>query len=96
MNIANELGKIEVADDVIARIANLAASQCEGIKSMTKNVRVTNKEDQLIIDLYVAIKFGMPIEKTAKALIDAVRKSVYDFTGLEPTVVNVTVEGIEL
>lgn len=113
MDIVNELGKIRVADDVIARVAGISASQCTGIVGMaskratdgivellgmdniTKGIRVSNKSDQLTIDLYVIIKFGMSIEQTARAVIDTVRRDVRELTGLEPTTVNVIVEGIE-
>jgi uncharacterized alkaline shock family protein YloU len=113
MDIVNELGKIKIADEVIARIAGISASQCDGIVGMaskratdgivellgmeniTKGIRVNNKEDQLTIDLYVVIKFGMSIEQTAQAVMDKVRNDIKELTGLEPTTVNVIVEGIE-
>jgi uncharacterized alkaline shock family protein YloU len=66
-----------------------------GMENITKGIRVNNKEDQLTIDLYVVIKFGMSIEQTAQAVMDKVRNDIKELTGLEPTTVNVIVEGIE-
>lgn len=66
-----------------------------GLDDMTKGIRVANKKDQLSIDLHIIAQFGVAIPEIARAVMAKVRDDMVYFTGLEPTAINVIVEGIE-
>lgn len=63
---------------------------------LTKGIRVSSKEDLLVIDLHVILEYGVRISVVAENIIDRVRFNVEKFTGLKVGKININVQGIRV
>lgn len=104
-------GKVVIAEDVVAAIAGIAASEVEGLGGMKSSVsegivgifggRQKGVETKLTngtvtIDLNVAISYGQPIREVAKKIQERVKSEVEEMSGLQVEQVNIHVRKIEL
>ena len=99
---------ITYADEVIAIIAGLAASEVEGVagmvsvnsglkgkyKNVTRGVRVEVGTEEVSIDLYLNVEYGTPIPRAAHDAQESVKKSIESMTGLHVVRVDVHVLGV--
>ncbi|HLS06893.1 MAG TPA: Asp23/Gls24 family envelope stress response protein [Bacillota bacterium] len=67
-----------------------------GKKTHSKGVKVELTDNGVMIDLYVTIKFGIPIRQTAETLQKNVKQALKNMTALETKVINVHVLAIEV
>ncbi|HPU58816.1 MAG TPA: Asp23/Gls24 family envelope stress response protein, partial [Candidatus Avimonas sp.] len=74
----------------------------QGIRSLISRrtyaddgVRVRSQGDKLIIDLHICVIFGVNISAIAKSIVNKVRYTVEQATGLEVKKVNVFVDGMK-
>ena len=58
-------------------------------------VRVRNEGDRLVVDIHIEVVFGMNISAIAKSIVNKVRYTVEEATGLTVKKVNVFVDGIQ-
>lgn len=58
-------------------------------------VHVRNEGDQLVVDIHIEVVFGMNIAAIAKSIVNKVRYTVEEATGLTVKKVNVFVDGIQ-
>lgn len=65
-------------------------------ENLAKGVKVTVVEEGIIIDLYVIIQFGTKISVVAQNIIDKVKYTVENQTGLKVTKVNLNIEGVRV
>ncbi len=63
---------------------------------LTKGIRVSSKDDLLVIDLHVILEYGVRISVVAENIIDRVRFNVEKFTGLKVGKININVQGIRV
>lgn len=105
-----DASEVEISQDVLVGIAQLALDGIEGIRSVAppsrvgeilggrraKGIQIQRDGDALIVDLVVAVAYGFEIPKLAKEAQREVREAVASMTGLSVRSVNVTVEGIDL
>ena len=82
--------------EVVAIIAGLAANEVEGIAGMcnvsgsimsknrnvTKGVKVEVGTEEVAVDLYVIVEYGIPIQRAAGEAQENVRKAIESMTGL--------------
>ncbi|WP_317856357.1 Asp23/Gls24 family envelope stress response protein [Chakrabartyella piscis] len=101
-------GFIEISDEVIAAIAVTAALEVEGVcgnptkgfaellgkKAYTKCVRIAREDDEMEIDLDLIVKFGVKVQVVAAEVQKSVKSSMETMTGMQVSVVNVSVSGI--
>lgn len=103
-------GTITYANDVVAIIAGVAASEVEGIagmcsgggisdvfgrnKNITKGVKVEIGTEEASVDLYVIVEYGTPIQTAALDVQENVRKAIETMTGLHVVRVDVHVQGV--
>jgi uncharacterized alkaline shock family protein YloU len=59
-------------------------------------VQVHIDEDQIIVDLYVVLEYGVPIAAVARNIMSGVRFSVEKAVGVPITGVNVHVQGLHM
>ncbi len=100
---------IVYANEVVAIIAGVAASEVEGIagmvnvpsgnllgknRSVTKGVKVETGTEEASVDLYVTVEYGTPIQKAAQDAQESVRKAIEAMTGLHVVRVDVHVQGV--
>lgn len=109
MTAQEDLGDIKINNDVVAKIASLAAIEVEGIislagkyslaemwgrKDIDKGIAVEITEGAAEIDIEVNVEYGIDIYKAAHLLQKTVSDSVERMTGLRVDKVNVSVRGI--
>lgn len=100
---------ITYANEVVASIAGVAASEVEGIASMcnvsgsilskknnnvTKGVKVEIGTEEASVDLYVIVEYGTPIQKAGQDAQENVRRAIESMTGLHVVRVDVHVQGV--
>ena len=60
-----------------------------------EGVRVRTEGDRLVVDIHIEVVFGMNISAIAKSIVNKVRYTVEEATGLTVKKVNVFVDGIQ-
>ncbi len=108
--IATQNGNINISEEVIIRISAISAREVEGVlglysssslgdflgkKSLSKGIRVENKDGHTEIDVHIVVKFGVKINEVASRVQEAVKTAVEEFAGIENSAVNVFIDGIE-
>ena len=110
LNQHQENGNINIAEEVVASIAAVAAAEVEGVaelgsgsvdiaellgkKSISKGIKITITDAATIVDVYVTVKYGSVIPSIAAAVQDAVVGALESMAGLSISAVNVHVTGI--
>lgn len=108
---STDLGKVEIAPEVIQIIAGLAIVQVDGVAGMSggvvdditqflgrKNPRQgirVDFEEGLSIEVSILVKFGSYIPDVGKAVQEQVKNAVETMTGLRVEKVNVRVEAVK-
>ena len=92
-NVSN-IGEVRVADEVVAIIAGLAATEIEGVKSMAGNI--TNELENVSVDLALNIRYGYEIPVVSKKVQEKVKSAIETMTGLEVSVVNIKIAGVDV
>lgn len=85
----------------VAEMANSDAVQ--GLKTMfskhgdyaDKGVRVRNVDGGLVVDIHIIVTYGLNISAIVKSIINKVRYTVEEATGLQVRKVNVYVDGMK-
>jgi uncharacterized alkaline shock family protein YloU len=70
--------------------------QLLGIENLSRGVKVQTAEDEIQIDLYIIVEYGVSISTVAKNVIETVKYSVENYTGLTVDRVNVFVESVRV
>lgn len=101
-------GELDLSQDVLFGIAQLALDQVDGVTPTTppvrmgeiltgrraKGIQVEREGDEVSIDLNVSVTYGLKIPEVAEQAQKVVREAVASMTGLRVTSVNVTVEAV--
>ena len=91
------IGEVQIADEVVAIIAGLAATEVNGVASMAGNI--TN---ELVSKLGVknlskgVIEYGRNILETSKKVQEKVKSSIENMTGLEVADVNIHIASVDM
>ncbi len=64
--------------------------------SMSKGIKVTVEDDELIIDVHVIVGYGINIKTTSESIIEGVKYSVENMTNFTVKEVNVHVESVRV
>ena len=65
-----------------------------GKKPMGKGVKIEKKDDEIKIDLFIVVNYGVRIPDVAWEVQDNVKKSIEAMTGLNAVQVNIHVQGV--
>ncbi len=103
-------GSLKISQNVIATIAQAAATEIDGIHSLagshlqlkniskknisTKPVHINLNDDVAVVDISVIVNAGCKIRPVAEDLQKAVKEAVQTMCGIRVAKVNVHVEGI--
>ena len=96
-----KLGKVEINPSALTVIANIAASEVEGVSKLlgkkvySKGVEIEFVGDELLIDVYCNLKSGYSIAKTARKIQENVKNSIFNMTEINTKTVNVNIIGID-
>ncbi|MBQ6820152.1 MAG: Asp23/Gls24 family envelope stress response protein [Clostridium sp.] len=66
------------------------------IENLSKGVKLKFDNDKLIVELYVMVEYGTKISEIANNIIQKVRYSVENFTGLKVSSVTVNVQAVRM
>lgn len=109
MTYQEEMGSIQISEDVVAAIAGDAAQQVEDVtgllnanvtdivggKKMTaKGVRVEMTEGGIVVNLFIMVRYGCTIGEVAKKVQHCAYTALDGSTGFKVAAVNVHVGGI--
>ena len=104
-----EAGTSQISEDVLAAIASNAAAEVDGVSAMmsanvsdlmggkkmsAKGVRVEMDGDGIVVNLFIAVRYGSAIGEAAKKVQKAVHAALEGMTGFKVAAVNVHVGGI--
>jgi uncharacterized alkaline shock family protein YloU len=106
----NEERGLEISQDVLYGIAQLALDQVDGVRPITpptrvgefltgrraKGIQIERVGDEVDVSLTVAMTYGAEIPKVAKRAQKSVREAVASMTGLRVRSVDVFVEGVDV
>ena len=108
-NKNNNSSELVISEDVIIKIASVAAAEINGVagvvtnsnlkgmlKISKKGVNVAFGDNETVIDVFIKLKAGIKITDIAEQVQQNVKEAVQDMTGRPVTRVNVHVADIEL
>ncbi len=70
--------------------------QMLGIENLARGVKVRLQNENVDVDLYIIVEYGISISAVAATLIDTVKYRVENLTGISVNKVNVSVEDIRV
>jgi uncharacterized alkaline shock family protein YloU len=107
----NQLGKVEIAPEVIQIISGIAASRVDGVIGLSggvasnlnqllgrKNVKKgihVELDDQLVIELAVVVQYGYHIPDVGRQIQEQVKGAVESMTGLLVDKIIVRIDAIK-
>lgn len=98
--IANIAGLAAVENYGIVGMASRSTSdglwQMLGRENVRKGVEVSMDNEQIVVDLYIMIQYGVSINAVAENAIHNIAYRIQDITGVGVAAVNVHVEGIHV
>ncbi len=104
-----ELGTVKIADDVVAMIAGLAASDVKGVASMAGNIGnelksrmgvknlargVRVEVKRVKTELALVVEYGYNIPAISQRVQEKVKSTVENMTGLEVSDVDIRIAGV--
>ncbi|MBE6989387.1 MAG: Asp23/Gls24 family envelope stress response protein [Ruminococcaceae bacterium] len=104
-----DMGNIQIAEEVVANLATATALEVDGVggllssnvsdlvggkKLTAKGVRVDMENDGLVINLFLMIRYGCEISDVAGKVQHSVFSTLEGTTGFKVNAVNVHVGGI--
>ncbi|GAA0085008.1 Asp23/Gls24 family envelope stress response protein [Clostridium sp. CTA-7] len=88
--------EVKGVEDLQQLGGNNISQLLKGKKSVGKNVKVTLNEDSAVIELSLAVEYGVKIPEVVSAVQENVKKTVEAMTGLKVDSVNINVQSIYL
>ena len=106
----DEFGTVKIANDVVAMIASLAATEVDGVSAMAGNItnelmgkvgmkKLTKGVKVDILDKTVSADLAVTLEygyNTCNKVQEKVKSAIETMTGLEVADVNIRIVGIEM
>ncbi len=107
-----KVGEVQIADEVVAAIAGLAATEVKGVsttsgvtnelagklgkKNLSKGVKVIVNPDAVSVDMALTLDYGYGIPETAKQVQEKVKLAIENMTGLQVKEVNIRIAGVNI
>ncbi len=104
----NSMGQVQIAEDVVAMIASLAATEVEGVacmagnimnkvgvKKLTKGVKVEMADNNVKIMLAITMQYNYNIPNVCAKVQEKVKAAVENMTGLVCTDVSIRIIGVK-
>ena len=67
-----------------------------GRENLSKGVQIRMVDNQLDVDLYIIVEYGISVAEVCKTIVEVVRYKVESMAGAKVRSVNVNVEGIRI
>ncbi len=71
-------------------------SQLLRLKNLTKGIEVEVGEDGVIVELYIIVEYGVKISEVANNIIDRVKYTLEENSGVKVKEVNINVQGVRV
>ena len=96
MTHQEELGTIQISEEVVASIASAAVLEVEDVTGLmsAKGIRVEMDGDAIMVYVFITVRYGCTIGEVAKKAQNAVYQALESTTGYPVSAVNVHVGGI--
>ena len=106
---SDESGEIKVADEVVAIIAGLAATEVEGVSSMAgnitneivsrlgmKGIQIEIADNEVVVDVALNIAYGYSIPEVSTKVQEKVKSAIETMTGLSVATINVRIASVDM
>ena len=90
----DKIGEVQIADEVVAIIAGLAATEVEGVDSMAGNI--TNELVGKLGMKNLNIRYGYNIPAVSEQVQEKVSSAIENMTGLTVLDVNIKIAGVNM
>lgn len=106
------MGQVQIADEVVAIIAGLAATEVEalpawrqyhkrtgqqtGQESLSKGIRVKVEDGIVNVNVALNIAYGYSVPKTCKKVQEKVKAAIENMTGLEVEKVDIQIANVSI
>jgi uncharacterized alkaline shock family protein YloU len=67
-----------------------------GKDNLTKGIEVVIEDEQVLVDLYIIVEYGVQIKEVARNVIDTVQYAIQNQFSLQVAKVNVKVQGVRI
>lgn len=67
-----------------------------GRENLSKGVTVRIAEDEVMIDLYIIVEYGINIQEVANNVVGKVEYTIEKMTGVKPSKININVQGVRI
>ena len=67
-----------------------------GRENLSKGVQLRMVDDQLDVDLFIVVEYGISVAEVCKTIVEVVRYKLESMTGVKVRSVNISVEGIRI
>ena len=67
-----------------------------GRENLSKGVQIRMTDDQLDVDLYIVVEYGVSVAEVCKTIVEVVKYKLESMTGVKVRGVNISVEGIRV
>ena len=67
-----------------------------GRENLSKGVQLRMVEDQLGVDLFIIVEYGISVAEVCKTIVETVKYKLESMTGVKVRRVNISVEGIRV
>ena len=104
-------GTVRIYEDALAVIAALAAREVKGVhnssnflhsindmfnrRNVAKGVRVEVKDNQVSLEIKLAVEYGTPISQLAWEIQENVKNTIESMAGLQVVAVDVVIEAVK-
>lgn len=84
-------GVLEMNGGITAGITDML-----GMKNLSKGVKVELREESVLVDLYIVIKYGLKLDEVGSKVQENVKNAIETMTGMEVEEVNVNIVGVKV
>ena len=67
-----------------------------GRENLSRGVQIRMVDDQLDVDLFIVVEYGISVAEVCKTIVEVVRYKLESMTGVKVRSVNINVEGIRI
>jgi uncharacterized alkaline shock family protein YloU len=67
-----------------------------GRENLSKGVQLRQVNDELDVDLFIVVEYGISVAEVCKTIVEVVRYKLESMTGVKVRSVNISVEGIRV
>lgn len=82
-------GVVEMSGGITESISSII-----GKTNLSKGIKVNTNDDNVIIDIFITVKYGVKIPEVAWNVQERVKKEVEDTAGIKIKAINIHVQGV--